>query len=89
MQMNKRIAGKSHRYGIVKRRIQIPMRGKFKTTNIKFPIHMLAIRPQKSSGRSIITRGPGAIPWIMRAPNISAITAFAGIPRVNMGMKEV
>jgi hypothetical protein len=29
------------------------------------------------------------MPWIISAPIISAITAFEGMPRVSIGMKEV
>jgi hypothetical protein len=50
---------------------------------------MLAIMPQKSCGRSVITCGPGAMPWIIMAPIISAITGFEGMPSVSNGMNEV
>ena len=51
------------------------------TKSITLPISIDAIRPQKRSGLSVITFGPGVMPWISMAPAISAITAFEGIPR--------
>ena len=59
------------------------------TTSIRLPIHIEAIRPQKSSGCLVITCGPGTMPWIVMAPTISAITAFGGMPSVSSGMNEV
>jgi hypothetical protein len=56
---------------------------------MRLPTHIEAIRPQKSCGFSFITCGPGAIPWIMSAPIMSAITALLGMPSVSIGMKEV
>ena len=50
---------------------------------------MLATRPQNSSGRSVITCGPGAMPWIISAPIISAMVGFDGMPSVSIGMNEV
>ena len=47
---------------------------------------MLAIRPQKRSGFWVITVGPGAMPWMMSAPSISAMVPLAGIPSVSIGM---
>ncbi len=47
------------------------------------------MRPQNRSGCASTMRGPGWMPWMMSAPTISAITAFAGMPRVSSGMKEV
>ena len=47
---------------------------------------MQAMSPQKRSGFWVITCGPGAMPWIIIAPSISAITPLAGIPRVSIGM---
>ena len=47
---------------------------------------MLAIRPQNSSGRVVITSGPGWMPWMVSAPSISAITLDAGRPSVSIGM---
>ena len=35
------------------------------------------------------TFGPGAIPWMIIAPIIIAMTGFAGMPKVSMGMNEV
>ncbi len=53
------------------------------------PTHMLAIRPQNSSGLAVITCGPGCMPLMVMAPTISAITALGGMPSVSMGMNEV
>ena len=58
-------------------------------TRIRLPTHMLAIRPQNSSGLSRINCGPGCSPCIIRAPSISAMTAFDGRPSVSSGMNEV
>ena len=58
-------------------------------TSIRLPIHIEAIMPQNSSGRSVITCGPGWMPWIVSAPIISAITALPGMPSVSIGMNEV
>ena len=52
------------------------------------PIQKLAIRPQKISGCSLISCGPGTMPWIISAPRISAITASPGMPRLMVGMKS-
>ena len=45
--------------------------------------------PQNSAGSSLMTLGPGVMPWMMKAPIISAITGCAGMPRVSIGMNEV
>ena len=52
-------------------------------------IRMLAMRPQNRPGRSVITRGPGAMPWIISAPIIIAMVGLPGMPKVNIGMNEV
>ena len=44
--------------------------------------------PQKSSGSSETKSGPGVMPWMRRAPNISAMVALAGMPRLSSGMKD-
>ena len=59
------------------------------TTSMRLPIHMLATMPQKRLGRSVITCGPGWMPWMVSAPIISAITALPGMPSVSIGMNEV
>ena len=56
---------------------------------MRLPIHIEAIRPQNRSGRSDMTRGPGAMPWIIRAPIIIAMVGLDGMPSVSIGMKEV
>src|SRR6266403_516094 len=68
---------------------QMPMSGRLMTTSMRLPIHMLATMPQNRVGRSVITCGPGWMPWMVSAPIISAITALPGIPKVSIGMKEV
>ena len=52
------------------------------------PIQKLAIRPQKMSGCSLISCGPGTMPWMISAPSSSAITASPGMPRLMVGMKS-
>src|SRR3546814_17820479 len=64
------------------------MSGRFRTTNIKLPIHMDTIRPQKSSGWLVMTWGPGWMLWIVMAPIIRAVTALPGIPKVSSGMND-
>ena len=53
------------------------------------PIHIETIIPQNSAGCSVITEGPGWMPWMIMAPIISAITGFDGMPRVSIGMNDV
>ena len=67
----------------------MPIMGRFSTTSIRLPIHMLTMRPQKSFGLEVITCGPGWIEWIVIAPTISAITALGGMPKVRSGMNDV
>src|SRR3546814_6693224 len=55
-----------------------PTSGRLRMTSIRLPIHMLAMSPQNNVGRSTITIGPGAIPWIISAPRNSAIVAQIG-----------
>ena len=58
-------------------------------TRKTFPIHMETMRPQKSEGFVVMTCGPGAMSCSIRAPIMSAITAFDGMPSVSIGMKLV
>ncbi len=44
--------------------------------------------PQNRSGCSETSCGPGGMPWISSAPNISAIVALAGMPSVSSGMND-
>ena len=67
----------------------MPISGRLRITSIRLPTHIEAIIPQNSCGLSVITCGPGAMPWIIIAPIISAITALDGMPSVSSGMKEV
>jgi len=68
---------------------QTPTSGRLMTRSSRLPIHIDTISPQNSSGCCVITCGPGAMPWIVIAPIISAIVAFEGRPRVSMGMNDV
>ena len=58
-------------------------------TRSALPIHIEAMMPQKSAGSVLMTFGPGVIPCRMKAPTISAMTGWAGMPSVRSGMKEV
>src|SRR5215510_9742747 len=78
--------GEQRRYGTLSMLTHTPTSGRLSTTSIRLPIHMLAIRPQNSSGRCAITSGPGWMPWMVSAPSISAITPLTGRPSVSMGM---
>src|SRR5512137_2381392 len=70
-------------------RTHMPMSGRFRMIRNRLPIHMEAMMPQKSAGCSVITEGPGWMPWMIMAPTMSAMTGFDGMPRVSMGMKDV
>ena len=65
----------------------IGLSGRFKIRSMRFPRYMLVMTPQKRSGCSVIRVGPGCMPCIISAPRRMAITALAGIPNVNKGMK--
>ena len=66
----------------------MPISGRLSTTSMRLPSHMLAIRPQNSAGCLLMISGPGVMPWIIMAPIISAISAFGGMPRLSIGMKQ-
>ncbi len=83
------IAGKRTLYGIVSSFTQMPISGRLSITSIRFPIHIETMRPQNSAGSSMITFGPGVMPWMMNAPTMSAMTGCAGRPSVSSGMNEV
>ena len=68
---------------------QMPISGRLMMTSMTLPMNMLAIRPQNRSGFSVITPGPGLMPWIIRAATMTAITALPGMPSVSIGMNEV
>ena len=57
-------------------------------TSSTLPIQKLAIRPQKMSGCSVMSCGPGVMPWIISAPRMSAMTASPGMPSLMVGMKS-
>ena len=67
----------------------MPISGRLMTSSIRLPIHMEATMPQNRSGRLSITAAPGAMPWMIIAPIISAITTLDGMPSVSSGMNEV
>src|ERR1044072_410740 len=75
------MAGNSRRYGTFSNFTQSPIIGRLRITSSALPIHMLAIRPQNSSGRVVITSGPGWMPWMVSAPSMSAITRGAALDR--------
>ena len=52
------------------------------------PIQKLATKPQKMSGCSRMSCGPGTMPWMINAPSSNAMTASPGIPRLMVGMKS-
>ena len=83
------IAGNSTSYGTVSIRTHSPISGRLSSTSSRLPTHNDAIRPQKSAGSSLMTLGPGVMPWMMNAPTSSAITGCAGRPRVSSGMNDV
>ena len=66
-----------------------PISGRFRTSSIRLPIHIETMRPQNSAGCSVMTDGPGWMPWMIIAPIISAMTGFDGMPSVSIGMNEV
>ncbi|PLC11761.1 hypothetical protein AUQ48_05315 [Kocuria flava] len=53
------------------------------------PTYIEFTTPQNSSGSCSTSWGPGVTPWMSSAPNIRAMVALAGIPRVSSGMKEL
>ena len=67
----------------------MPISGRLMTISIRLPIHIEAIMPQNRSGLSVITLGPGTMPWMVMAPSISAITGLGGMPMASSGMNEV
>ena len=68
---------------------QRPISGRFRSTSSRLPTHIETMMPQNSAGSSRMTFGPGVMPWMMKAPIISAITGCAGMPSVSIGMNEV
>ena len=67
---------------------QTPIIGTLRMTNRMLPTQKLAIRPQKISGCSLISSGPGTMPWIIKAPSNKAMMASPGIPKLMVGMKS-
>ena len=83
------IAGNSHRYGMVSIFTHSPISGRFSSTRNRLPIQNETIKPQKSSGSSLMTFGPGTMPWMSSAPIRSAMIELPGRPSVRSGMKDV
>ena len=54
----------------------IPISGRLSSTSIRLPTHIETIMPQNRAGSSVTTLGPGVMPWMIRAPIISAITGL-------------
>ncbi len=79
--------GKRILFGILKMLAKRGTNGRLSRRRIKFPIYILAITPQKSSGCWPIIKGPGDTPWMRRAPKRMAVGGAKGIPRTNSGMK--
>ena len=52
---------------------------------MKLPMYMLAMTPQKRSGFSVISRGPGLIPWIRSTAITTAMAGVKGIPSAISG----
>ena len=52
------------------------------------PRYMELMTPQNRSGCSDTSCGPGGMPWISSAPNITAMVALAGMPSVSSGMND-
>src|SRR5206468_1889176 len=50
------------------------------------PMYMLAMTPQKISGCSFTSSGPGWMPCTRKAPSSTAITTLAGMPSVSSGI---
>ena len=67
----------------------MPTSGRLMMISIRLPIHIDATTPQNRAGCLVITCGPGWMPWIIRAPIISAIRGLVGMPIVSSGMKLV
>ena len=62
-----------------------PTRGRLKMRSMKLPMYMLAITPQKRSGFSLISVGPGLIPWIRRTAMTTAMAGVNGMPSAIRG----
>ena len=59
----------------------MPISGRLMTSSIRLPIHMEATMPQNRSGPfGHHLRSRAAMPWMIIAPIISAMTALDGRP---------
>ena len=65
----------------------MPMRGKFKINSITLPIYMLEISPHTKRELFAKSIGPGCRPWMRNAPNITAVAADPGMPKVSKGTR--
>jgi hypothetical protein len=83
------MAGEEKWYGTAIIFTHSPISGRLRISSITLPIHIDTTMPQNSAGCSVITDGPGWMPWMIIAPIMSAITGFDGMPSVSIGMKDV
>src|SRR5699024_12402555 len=74
-------------FGIFKIFAIYGIKGKFKISNITFPIYILIMTLQKSVGSSCISIGPGLTPITSKAPNNTAVVPEPGIPKLSKGTK--
>ena len=63
--------------------------GRFRISSMKLPMYMLAMKPQKTSGRWLIMRGPGWSPWTTRAPSRIAVAGENVVDLSNIGASFV
>ena len=66
----------------------MPISGRLRTTSSRLPTHIDTMMPQNRAGSSVATLARGD-PRMIIALIIRAMTGFAGMPKVSMGMKEV
>ena len=79
------MSGERMDFGIFKIFTKMPIIGRFRISNIAFPIYMLVTTPQKISGWLFKIIGPGVTPWTIKAARISAVIMLKGTPNVNKG----
>ncbi len=73
--------------GIYINREMYGIKGRFKISRKMFPTYMLAMTPQKISGWSWNSNGPGWMPITKKAPSRTAVVPEPGIPRLSKGTK--
>src|SRR4026207_1746996 len=62
-----------------------PTKGRLSSSSITLPTYMEATKPQKISGRSVTSEGPGGTPWIISAAISTAVIGAVGNPRASTG----